>query len=253
MELTERQERMLDAVRAGVGGAADFMARLTEYRGAPVETEYLITVEIARALLEADYKVAFEYMPRQVSRSLAWDDGKTFDLGTARFDIAAHHEMDPHYIFLPTLLVEAKIGVRKLGGKLEADLNKVVAFMDGLKPNWAQHVLAAFVFQVHRGSARPGKVALWRRRADETEALIRHELESYARHWPGFEFEMRPLYGPGGGAVDDEILYEPDGSGHLGQPGHVARCNTILVRRPPPLGTPLDPLAARLPWKRETG
>jgi hypothetical protein len=40
-------------------------------------------------------------------------------------------------VFVPTLLVEAKIGVRALGGKLETDLRKVISFMKGLKPEWA--------------------------------------------------------------------------------------------------------------------
>ena len=100
MELTARQERQVEALCAGVGAAADFMALLTGYHGAPVETEYLITVEIARALLKAGYTVAFEYMPKRVSRSLAWEDGKKFGLKNARFDVAAHDETDPYYVFL---------------------------------------------------------------------------------------------------------------------------------------------------------
>jgi hypothetical protein len=67
---------------------------LTEYHGAPVETEYLNTVEIALALLDAGSNLALEYMPKQVSRSLAWTKGVEFGLKNARFDIAAYNETD---------------------------------------------------------------------------------------------------------------------------------------------------------------
>lgn len=247
MELTARQGRQIEALRAGVGAAADFMARLTEYHGAPVETEYLITVEIARALLDADYTVALEYMPKSLSRSLAWDKSERFGLRNARFDIAAYQEIDPSYILVPTLLVEAKIGVRALGGKLKTDLRKVVSFMKGLKPEWAQHLLAVCVFQVDRGSGRTGKVHTWRKRADETEKRIRRELAAFGEDHSGFEFEMLPLYGSGGGVVEE--LDEPDGSVSLGRAGHVARCNAILIRRPPPPGTK-NRLGFTPPWKR---
>jgi hypothetical protein len=111
-------------------------------------------------------------------------------------------------------------------------------------------VLPACVFQVSRGSGKTGKVDAWRRRADDTERRIRRELVYFAQARSGFEFDMLPLYRHDGGVVEDEVLDEPDGATTLGRAGQVARCNAILIRRPPPPGTPKNPLEFRPPWKR---
>jgi hypothetical protein len=58
---------LLATLKEGVKTATDVIARVTDYRGGPVTTEYLLTADISRELIEQDYQVKVECLNRNSS------------------------------------------------------------------------------------------------------------------------------------------------------------------------------------------
>lgn len=227
MDLSIVENNRLTAVRSGVENAKYFMSKLTEYHGAAVATEYLMTVEIARALLRSgDLEVALEFLANRIERhALVRNFQKPFTLGSRRFDVAMI-ESD-----VPKFLVEVKIGVKKLGGELEKDLNKIISFSNCLKDDYAPRLLSVCIFQVHASAQETGKEEKVWERARKYEKRIRDDLTRYAEKHPDFEFEFRPLQRDDEGFRPDERTEDVDGTPMLGKPAHSIRYHAILVRR----------------------
>lgn len=57
----------IEMLKDGVKRTSDFMAALTEYHGGPTKTEYLLTSNIARAILDKCHEVKVECLRRDFS------------------------------------------------------------------------------------------------------------------------------------------------------------------------------------------
>ncbi|MCW2283164.1 hypothetical protein M2323_000934 [Rhodoblastus acidophilus] len=240
MDLSDVETTRLKAVCSGVENAKSFMAELTDYHGDAVATEYLMTVEIARALLRSSYPdVALEFLANRVERhALIRNFQKPFTLGSKRFDVAVLG------CGIPEFLVEVKIGAKKLGGELEKDLKKILSFVNCLKDEFAPRLLSACVFQVHAKARETGKAEKVWARARRYEKRIVNDLDAYAKKHPDFEFEFRPLQRDDEGFQPDERTEDVDGTPMLGQPAHAIRYHAILIRRRQVNGP------TRRPWMR---
>jgi hypothetical protein len=241
MQLTPGQQGYLDAVRAGVANAESFMAELTDYHGGEVKTEYLITVEIAKALLRVCPDVALEYLINQVKgHILVHDPKKKFTLGSRRFDVAVLDAVAPVFI------VEIKIGVRRLDGELRKDLRKIVDYLDCLTPSYVARALGACVFQTHVEALKERDLERTKRRVHKLERKINDGLKAFTAEHPEFEFDWMPFQGPDERISDDEVIADVDWTPMLGRRGHATRYHAILVRRRPEQGPPASPFL----WRR---
>jgi hypothetical protein len=119
MTLSPQHQKLLAAVRNGVETTDSYLHQLTDYHGGPLQTEYVLTTDISRALLTSNYAVATEFLINRIQNHLYYrENGKVFPLGSRRFDVAA---LDAGG--LPELVVEVKIGVSSLA-KIRTDLSK---------------------------------------------------------------------------------------------------------------------------------
>jgi hypothetical protein len=60
------QSELLAALGNGVARSRDMIARITDYHGGPVTTEYMLTSDIARELIEHNYEVEVECLNRKM-------------------------------------------------------------------------------------------------------------------------------------------------------------------------------------------
>lgn len=222
---------------AGVDLTADFMAELTDYHGGPTMTEYILTADIARALLANDLEVEVECLNRQLVNGLtqrkAWKP--RMRIGSQRTDVVILESR-----IVPRVMVEVKIGVGATLTRIRNDLYKICNTLESMKAKFALGVRAASVFQVHvPGRQSDLKVDRLKKKVAKIEASLTKHLNAFAATWPDFAFELVSLQGSTDGYVTTEIVYEDENDASLGRSGHATRYYAVLVRslRKPPSGT----------------
>lgn len=229
--LTDQQ--LLDALRAGVERSSNLIAWVTDFHGGPVTTEYILTADIARELIDRHYEVAVEFANRKLVNGLTAKKGVKARklLGSRRTDVVVLNDS-----LVPAALIEVKIGVRSLG-KIKGDLTKLTGTIALLKSRYAARVAAAVVYQVHVAGT---DTIEWRDQLlpaiQKIEKRIERELETYRLTDPGYSFAIHPLQSPDQGITEREI--EDDGHEKtLGAHGHATRFYAVLIRSkqvPPP-------------------
>lgn len=222
--LTDQQ--LLDALRAGVGRSSNLVAWMTNFHGGPVTTEYILTADIARELIDRHYEVAVEFANRKLVNGLTARRGVKARkvLGSRRTDVVVLSNS-----LVPSALIEVKIGVRSLG-KIKGDLKKLTGTIALLKSRYATRVAAAVVYQVH--ATGTDKIE-WRDQLlpaiQKIEKRIERELETYRLSDPGYSFAIHPLQSPDEGIGERAI--EDDGHEKtLGAHGHATRFYAVLIR-----------------------
>lgn len=229
--LTDQQ--LLDALRAGVERSRSLIARITDFHGGPVTTEYILTTDIARELIDRQYEVAVEFANRRLVNGLTARKGVNARrlLGTRRTDVVVINNG-----LIPVALIEVKIGVRSLG-KIKGDLAKLAGTIELLKSTYAARVIAAAVYQVHVAGTNKME---WRDQLlpaiQKIETHIESELERYRATACGYSFAIHPLQSPAEGITERAI----ENIGHetsLGVHGHATRYYAVIIRStrvPPP-------------------
>jgi hypothetical protein len=233
------EETFLMGLKAGVENTRNLMNRATEFHGSAVQTEYLLTSDIAREFIERGLDVRVECLNRELVNGITARKGtskaRRKKLGTKRTDVALVSA------YLPLAMVEVKIGIRKLTG-VSKDLNKIITSMRLMDAKYGAMVIGASVFQVHLATtnyrhAKEHFVSAIRK----VERRFQKDLKTYARTRPDFRFIMHPLQAPHEGIVEQEIERDVNGALMLGRPGHATLYYTILVRSKRPLPpTPLE-------------
>lgn len=113
---------MIVRLKKGVARTSNLIARATEYHGGPTTTEYLLTADIAREFIEANYETHVEFLIRKFVNgitalhpqpSLPRLKGKRTDV------VLAYTEL------IPIAVIEIKIGVASLNG-IRVDLDKII-------------------------------------------------------------------------------------------------------------------------------
>ncbi|WP_457811889.1 hypothetical protein [Sinorhizobium meliloti] len=222
--LTDQQ--LLDALRAGVARSRNLMALITDFHGGPLTTEYILTADIARELIDRHCETAVEFANRKLINGLTARKGVNARkvMGSRRTDVVVLNNS-----LVPAALIEVKIGVRSLG-KIKGDLKKLTSTIALLKSRYAARVAAAVVYQVHV----PGTDKIeWRDQllpAIQTiEKRLEQELEAYRLTDPGYSFDIHPLQSLHEGITERAI--EDDGHEKtLGAHGHATRFYAVLVR-----------------------
>lgn len=227
MNLTSEQRDMLTDVGLGIIEVESFMAELTDYHGDAVTVEYLLTVEIAKALLRRSHPdVRLEYVINQILHLAVRDRQKKFTLGSRRFDVAVIDQAAAKFA------VEAKIRVRNLSGAVEKDLVKIIDYLDYLKCSYAKGVLGICVFQIHETA--PGQKCLHQTTLSvhAIEQRIKNDLATFAVSHPSNEFAWVDFQSPNGRIYDDEETTDVDDvTPMLGRKGYACRYHAILIRR----------------------
>lgn len=226
MQLTQNQEGLFDLVREGVAATDAYLHQLTDYHGGPLKTEYVLTTDIARALLAGQEMVATEFVANTVKDHIYYRDKQaSFTLTSRRFDVVALNSAG-----LPELMVEIKVGVGTLK-KLEEDLRKIIDFLKSARAGFANRCLALIVFQVHRGTKKHGQLTHISKEVTKLENALKRQLATFANGWSGYEFAMMPFQGPNDRIYDDEVELEEDGSKILGRTSHATRYHAIAIRK----------------------
>lgn len=227
----------LKSLCKGIQRAYSVIAQVTDYHGGPITTEYMLTSDIGRELIEQNYDVRIEYANRRMVNSMTRraDGVSSQSFGSQRADIAVLRDH-----FSPLAIIEVKIGVKTLRS-VRGDLSKMVTTIDALKPQYASQVWGVSIFQVHvKGSPRRRTEAHLRRAFGKTLNRLHRELRDYARTQTSYKFGLHSLQTRMGGIVPTEIEEEFDGSRSLGRDGHVTRYYAIIIRSLTPI--PQQPL-----------
>lgn len=228
----------VEALTSGVDRTRNLLARLTDYHGGAVKTEYLLTADVAREFIERDFEVKVECKNRQLIGAhiaAAGIDARKILRGK-RTDVAIVESL------YPLAIIELKIRVTSLR-HIVADMNKITATMACLKPEHARNVIGASVIEVHASDPRHYTEAQYLNAAQRIKKRIADQLKTYALTKPDYEFKWVALQVDTGGITPREIEFDEDG-GTWGQDGHATRYHAILVRS---LATPSAP---RLPFQR---
>lgn len=241
--LTDQQ--LLDALRAGVERSTDLIAWITDFHGGPVTTEYILTADIARELIDRHYEVAVEFANRKLGNGLTARKGAKARklLGSRRTDVVVLNNG-----LIPAALIEVQIGVRSLG-KIKGDLAKLAGTIALLKSPYAARVIAAVVYQVHVTGTDKME---WRDQLlpaiQKIETRIERELERYRVTASGYSFAIHPLQSSTEGITERAI--EDDGHEKtLGAHGHATRFYAVIIRStrvPPPPPRTVAELKAQL-------
>jgi|GEM_PF-1776420 len=229
--LTDQQ--LLDALRAGVERSSDLIAWITDFHGGPVTTEYILTADIARELIDRHYEAAVEFANRKLVNALTARNGVQARklLGTRRTDVVVLNNG-----LIPAALIEVKIGVRSLG-KIMGDLSKLSDTITLLKSPYAARVVAAVVYQVHV----PGTDKIESRdqllsAIQKIETRIEGELNTYCLTVPGYSFAIHHLQSPDEG-ITVRVVVDDGHEKTLGAHGHATRFYAVIIRSkrvPPP-------------------
>lgn len=214
-------------LKEGVDQTVKFMGLLTEFHGAPTKTEYILTIDIARAFLARNFEVEVECLNRRfINRMTQRRNWKPrYDLGSTRTDVAVVEGG-----LIPRAIIEVKIGVGGTLTPIYGDLNKIAKTMEHMKPEVAATVQAASVFQVHvAGRANDLEIDRLLKKVGKIEKKLTVALENFAQNWPDFTFKFIPLQRRTAGIVATEIIVEDDGTESLGQNGHATRYYAILI------------------------
>lgn len=231
-----QEKELLAVLRNGVKQSSDLITRITEYHGGPVTTEYMLTSDIARGLIEQNYETEVEYLNRKIVNEMVRRAGKPRkQFGSRRTDVAVLVSN-----FYPLAMIEVKIGVKTIRGIAE-DLIKITDTIDALKPEFASRVWGAAVFQVHIGGSE-GRYEEddFKDAIATTENTIKAGLVEHGQANSGYNFSFHPLQSKNEGYTARQL--EPDGDELAwGQHGHATRYYAVLIKskvtRPKPAKT----------------
>lgn len=221
----------LEGLRCGVKRTTDLMARITDYHGGQVRTEYIMTADLAREFMERGFEVRVECLSRQLVKGMTALRAATPRklLRSKRFDVALVENQ-----ILPKAIIEVKIGAKKLS-RLKGDLDKITTTIGMMKAKFAAQTIGAAVFQVHVPGSRARYLAEhFKATVEKAEEGIKAELEVYALSRPGFRFAMHPLQSANAGIVERDVEGLGDDQA-WGQHGHATRYHAILIRSTRPV------------------
>ncbi len=224
MDLSE--DELLDVLKAGTERTRNWMAQRTDYHGGPTTTEYILTADLARALVERHLEVKVECPNKRLLN--AWVARKPRaarqKLRSRRTDIAVVDSTQP------VALIEVKIGVSSLN-KIEGDLKKIVTTISLMKRQFAQKVIGAVVFQTHvGGNTRRTSRADFASAIQKMEQRISKSLSVHEKSSPDFSFSFNPLQEPQEGIVERAVDYMDGGHGEWGEHGHATRYYVVLIK-----------------------
>jgi hypothetical protein len=216
---------LLAILAEGVKKATDVIARVTDYRGGPVTTEYLLTADIARELIEQNYQVKVECLNRNLVNGMTQNAaGVRKSLGSCRTDIVVWQDE-----IIPLAIIEIKIGVKTLK-KIADDLEKITGTIDMLKSQYASRVVGASVFQIHvEGNDKRPDIAKLTAAIEKIEKKLEEALQGHEKTKPGFSFAMHPLQPADAGVIGRELEGELDQLS-WGVHGHATRFYAVLIR-----------------------
>lgn len=234
---------LLHFLKEGVKKATDVVAHVTDYRGGPVTTEYLLTADVARELIEQQYGVSVECLNRNLVNGMTQNAAADRQsLGSCRTDIVVWQDE-----IIPLVMIEIKINVKTLN-KISADLKKITGTINMLKSQYANCVIGASVFQVHvEGNDKRPDVPKLSAAIEKIERKLETALRDHEKAEPGFSFALHQLQPTNAGVVGREL--EGDG-GELswGVHGHATRFYAVLIQstRPAIMTTGIQSLKERL-------
>ncbi|MBZ0286324.1 MAG: hypothetical protein K8I30_01820 [Anaerolineae bacterium] len=213
-------------LRQGALRSSDLIAQITDYHGGPVTTEYMITSDIARELIERNYEVEVEYQNRKMINGITMrrSGPPVKKFGSQRTDVAVLKDK-----IIPLAIIEVKIGVKTLNA-IKGDLLKITDTIRSLKPQYASRVRGASIFQVHiAGSTKRYKKEHFKAAIERVEKSLRDKLKAYGGRDADFRFRFRAFQTADEGIVPREL--EPDGDSFAwGQHGHATRFYAVLIR-----------------------
>lgn len=235
------QDDFLDILKKGVARTTNLIARLTDYHGGPVETEYLITTDIFRELVERELDAKVEYLNRRLINAMNILTGSKPQkvLRSKRTDIVVVDH------FATLAMIEVKIRVSSLAG-IRKDLDKITQTISLMKGSSAAKVIGASVFQIHiRGARHRFYAEQFKAKADRLEKRIADGLATYAASHTDFALKLHSLQPEGAGIVGRDLDLEGDDL-VWGADGHATRYHAILIRSTRPIEPdPFELLAAR--------
>lgn len=239
----------IDVLKDGVKRTTDFLANLTEYHGGPANTEYLLTSDIARAMLSKypNVSVKVECMRQDFLNMFTISSGAKPErrFGTTRADIGVFDTP-----LMPRAVVEVKLGVGGTLRKVIPDLKRNCNILNSMEASIASKMHAAAVFEVHVGG-RSGDIEIHRlkKKIAKIEAKLTAELARFAGNQPNFSFDFVPLQGANQGYTPTEIEDEETDHPSLGREGHATRYYAIVIndlRQKKPNETTRDRLRNRI-------
>lgn len=218
--------QFLGVLTKGVNRTKDFIAKLTDYRGGSVKTEYILTTDIAREFVDLDYEVKVECLNRTLVNGFTKKKSVVPRklLGAKRTDVAIVSDV------IPRALIEVKIGVKNLG-RLKADLKKIADTILMMKEGVSSNVLGAVVFEIHVPNAQNRLHEKdFLNAAVKIERSISKELAIFGKRYKELCFTMYHLQDHFSGVVGREIE-ENFGEKSWGIGGHATRYHAILLSR----------------------
>jgi hypothetical protein len=233
-DLAHSGSGFLEALRCGVQRTTDLIARVTEYRGGEVRTEYMITADLAREFMERDFEVMVECLNRRLVNAMIKLKGSTpvKTLRSKRTDVAIVRDG-----LVPLPMIEVKIGVRRFT-RLKGDLDKIATTIEMMRANYAAKVIGAAVFQVHiPGSRNMYHASEFKAAARKVEKTLESDIVAYARLHSNFRFTMHPLQSPDGGVVGRDLEIVGNELA-WGAHGHATRYHAILIQSTRPISAP---------------
>ncbi len=106
MQLRQNQLVQFELIRDGIAATDAYLHQLTDYHGGPLQTEYVLTTNIASALLARQKLVATEFLANTEKNHVYYRDKQvSFTLGSCRFDVASFDSAG-----VLELVVEIKVG-----------------------------------------------------------------------------------------------------------------------------------------------
>jgi len=228
------QRHLIDVLKAGVARARYLVDIATEFHGAEITTEYLLTAAIASEFIEKHRETKIECLNRTLVNAMTAKTGVSRKpLGSQRTDIVVLNAM------MPVAMIEVKIGVKSLA-KIQGDIEKIIDTIALLKPGYASQLIGAVVFQVHVKATKRKRLttkAEFRVAVELIEQRIRSALASYAKGRPDYRFQMHALQKKDGG-ITERALETIGDQTSWGAEGHATRYHAVIirstVRRPSP-------------------
>lgn len=227
MLLSLSEKNLLSCVKSGINNSQSFIDRLTEYHGGPIGIEYILTTDIARALLDKFDTVSVEHHYARLLNALSAPSANRKLFRSTRADVVVINDLHP-----PPLVVEIKIRVRKFED-IKSDVQRIMRLLNAYKPSLAQRSLGIVVFQVHlygrKNWLESDRIL---RQIKIIEGKISNQFNSFADSHSDFEFQWWPFQEPDAGAVGRELDGDPsDPDAAWGRVGHAVRYHGILLRR----------------------
>ena len=216
--------KVFEAVREGIARSKGLIEKLTNYHGGPVETEYILTTDIAHALVDRFDGVSVECKYRNLVNL------HTGILPLAKFkshraDLAVANGIDP-----PTAVIEIKIRVRRFND-IYHDVCRLSRLLRAINARYREYTLGLVIFQISvRGRLNWYKPERILTAVREVEGRIEEDVRKYSAQQPDLEIEWMPLQGPDEGVIGRELEGGPDDpEASWGRTGHGTRYHLLKV------------------------